>query len=39
MAHVKIIQDPIIIKYNPNEEDLKACVAFGKEFGTKLLIQ
>ncbi len=38
-ARVQIIQDPITVKYNPNEEDMMACVEFGEAFGKKFLVQ
>jgi anaerobic nitric oxide reductase flavorubredoxin len=31
-AGLKIAQEPLLIKYRPNSEDLEKCIAFGEEF-------
>lgn len=36
-AKVKVLEEPLSIKYVPTEEELKKCVQFGKSFGEKLL--
>jgi flavorubredoxin len=34
---VKIIQEPIRIKYMPDEKELEDCIDFGRKFGEKLI--
>lgn len=36
-AKIKVIEEPLKVKYNPTEQELKQCFDFGKSFGNKLL--
>ncbi|WP_097028096.1 flavodoxin domain-containing protein [Clostridium peptidivorans] len=36
-AKVKVLEEPLSIKYVPTEEELRKCVQFGKSFAEKLL--
>lgn len=36
-AGVQIVQDPLVFKYNPTEEELQKCVEFGENFAKNLV--
>lgn len=36
-AKVKVIQEPLRVKYMPDEKELEDCMRFGREFGKKVM--
>lgn len=36
-AKIKVVEDGLKFKYMPNDDELEACIAFGKNFGQKVL--